>query len=223
MSKKRIKLSREAAYAIAMLIMPFSISLMTKANLGLSMIAAPTYIISERVSFLSYGQAEYILQTLLLILMSVVVGKFRPIYLTSFATAMLYGTILDGFLWLTSPLAVTALWQRLCLFLFGICLTALGVALFMQTYLAPCAYDYFVRTLVQEKRLDLKKTKLINDMVYLAFSAVLTLTLFHKFIGITWGTLFITVVNGHIISFFNNTMEKHIEFYDRFPKLAKYF
>ncbi|MBR2277841.1 MAG: hypothetical protein IJ872_01370 [Eubacterium sp.] len=220
---KKFRLSREAAYVWATIVLPLAVAMMAKANLGLSMIAAPTYIVSEKVSFLSYGQAEYIFQAIILLLMSAVVGKFRLIYLSSFATALIYGTVLDGFVYLLSPLDVTRLWLRIVFFIIGMVLTALGVALYIKTYLPPCAYDYFVRTVVQEKHTDLRKTKLTNDGVYLVLSVVLTLTLFHKFVGITWGTLVITLCNGHIIAFFDKQMEKHIEFYNRFPKLAKYF
>ena len=220
---KKIRLSREAAYIWATIVLPLAIAMMAKANLGLSMIASPTYIVSEKVSFLSYGQAEYIFQTIVLLLMSAVVGKFRLIYLSSFVTALIYGTVLDGFVYLLRPLDVSQLWLRLVFFAVGMVLTALGVELYIKTYLPPCAYDYFVRTVVQEKHTDLRKTKLINDGVYLVLSVVLTLTLFHKFVGITWGTLVITLCNGHIIAFFDKQMDKHIEFYNRFPKFAKYF
>ena len=220
---KKIRLSREAAYVWATIVLPLAIAMMAKANLGLSMIAAPTYIVSEKVSFLSYGQAEYIFQTIVLLLMSAVVGKFRLIYLSSFVTALIYGTVLDGFVYLLRPLDVSQLWLRLVFFAVGMVLTALGVELYIKTYLPPCAYDYFVRTVVQEKHTDLRKTKLINDGVYLILSVVLTLTLFHRFVGITWGTLVITLCNGHIIAFFDKQMDKHIEFYNRFPKFAKYF
>lgn len=206
-----------------MLVLPFAVAIMTKANLGLSMIAAPTFIISERVSFLTYGQAEYILQTVILLLMAAAVGKFRLIYLTSFLSAIIYGTVLDGYIFLLSPFEATQLWQRLILFALGIVLTAIGVELFIKTYLPPCAYDYFVRTLVKEKHTDLRKTKLINDAVYLAASVILTLVLFGKFVGITWGTFVIVAVNGNLIAFFDKLMEKHFEFYNRFPKLAKYY
>ena len=210
-------------YLLAMITVPLAIALMTKADLGLSMIAAPTYIISEKVSFLTYGQTEYIVQTLVLILMCLFVKKFKPSYLTSFLTAIIYGSILDFFIWCFKDLQVEALWLRLILFAIGIILTALGVALFMNTYLAPCAYDYFVRTVVKEKNLDLRKFKLSFDGVFLIISIALTLILFHKFIGATWGTIIIAVCNGNIISFFNKQMNKHIEFFTRFEKLEKIF
>ncbi|MBQ9227866.1 MAG: hypothetical protein IJ168_03445 [Eubacterium sp.] len=220
---KKIKFPRELSFVLAMLVMPFAIALMTKANLGLSMIAAPTYIISEKVPFLTYGQTEYIFQALVLVVMCLTVSKFRLTYLTSFLTAILYGSILDLFIWLLSPVSMDALWQRIIAFLCGMLLTSLGVALFMNTYLAPCAYDYFVRTVVQEKQLDLRRFKLGFDAVFLLISTALTLLLFRRFIGITWGTLVIVVCNGNIIAFLNKQMNRHFEFFDLFPKLSKHF
>ena len=221
--KTKIKLSKELTFLLAIILMPLSISIMTKADFGLSMIAAPTYIISEKVSFLTYGQTEYIVQTLVLILMCLAVGKFRLSYLSSFLTAIIYGSILDFFIWCIRNWQVEAIWLRILLFICGMLLTSLSVALFMNTYLAPCAYDYFVRTVVAEKKLDLRKFKLAFDGVFLVISIALTLILFHKFIGVTWGTIIIAVCNGNIIAFFNKQMQKHIEFFTRFEKLEKLF
>lgn len=223
MNKKSLRFPREVSYVLAMVIMPFAIAIMTKANLGLSMIAAPTYIISEKVPFLTYGQTEYIFQALVLLVMCFAVGKFKAAYLTSFVTAIIYGSILDLFIWLLRDWSLDIMWQRILVFICGMLLTSLGVALFMNTYLAPCAYDYFVRTVVEEKQLDLRKFKLGFDAVFMVISVVLTLTLFHKFIGITWGTLVIVVCNGNIIAFINKQMQKHLTLYDLFPKIAKHF
>lgn len=220
---KTNKFPRELSYVLGMLFLPFAIAIMTKANLGLSMIAAPTYIISEKVSFLSYGQTEYIAQGIMLILMCLVVKKFKWTYLTAFLTSLIYGTILDFFIWVVSFWTVEAMWLRVLLFVIGMLFTSLGVAMFMNTYLAPCMWDYFVRTVVEEKQLDLRKFKLSYDFVFLIISVVLTLVLFHKFIGITWGTLVIAACNGNIIAVINKWFNKHFELYDAFPKLAKLY
>lgn len=220
---KKLRLSRELMYVLGLITMPFAITLMTKANFGLSMIAAPTYIISEKFSFITYGQAEYAVQALVLVLMCLVVRKFKWTYLTSFLTAIIYGSILDMFIWLMRDWSVEAVWLRILLFVVGMVLTAIGVCMFLHTYLAPCSYDYFVKTVVEEKKLDLKKVKLANDFTYLIVSLVLTLVLFKGFVGITWGTIIIVICNGNIISFVSKQMDKHIEFYNHFPKLAKFF
>ena len=220
---KKIKFPKELCFVLGIILMPFSISIMTKANLGLSMIAAPTYIISEKVSFLSYGQTEYIFQALVLIVMCIVVKKFRWSYLTSFVTAVIYGSILDFFIWCERSWVVDKLWPRILLFALGMLITSISVALFMNTYLAPCAYDYFVRTVVSEKKLDLRKFKLGFDFFFLALSTALTLILFHKFIGMTWGTLIIAALNGNIISAVNKFFNKKFEFYTAVPKLEKIY
>lgn len=209
-------------FVLGMIFLPFSVTLCTKANLGMSMIAAPTYIISEYTP-LSYGQTEYIFQALVLVVMCLIVGKFKWSYLTSFLTAILYGSILDFFIWLLKDWDVSAMWMRVLVFACGIFFCAVGVAMYMCTYLAPCAYDYLVRTVVEEKKIELKKVKLTNDFIYLILSVVLTLVLFHRFVGVTWGTLVIAIVNGNLISFVYKQFEKHIELFDHFPKLAKRF
>lgn len=222
MKSKRIKLSRELAFVLGMVIMPLAITLCTKAGLGLSMIAAPTYIISEKIP-ITYGQTEYIFQLLVLVVMSLIVGKFKPIYLTSFLSALVYGTILDFFIWCMSGFEVTALWLRILFFACGVVLTALGVAILMNTYLPPCAYDYLVREVVKERGIELKKVKLTNDGIYFVTAVLLTLLLHRRFIGITWGTLIIVAVNGHLISAFNKLLNSRIDFFTRFPKLEKIF
>ena len=220
---KKLRVPRELTYVLGLLLLPLAVSLMTKAGLGLSMIAAPTYIISEKVPFLTYGQTEYIAQGIVLLVMCLVVRKFKWTYLTSYVTALIYGTILDGFLWLLRGWEPEAMWVRVIAFLVGMVLTSLGVAMFMNTYLAPAAWDYFVRTVVEEKHLDLRKFKLGYDFFFLVVSVALTLLLFGRFIGITWGTLVIALCNGNLIAFIDNFMKKHFEQYDLFPKLSKHF
>lgn len=219
----KLKVSRELMYVLAMVFMPFAVALCTKADLGLSMIAAPTYIISERVDFLTYGQTEYIFQALVLVIMCIIIKKFKWSYLTSFVSAVIYGTVLDFYIWLLGDWHVTEMWMRVVVFILGIVFTALGVAMFINTYIAPCAYDYLVKMVVEERHFPLKKVKLINDFTYLGVSVALTLILFGKFVGVTYGTLIIAVVNGHLISWTSNFIQNHFELYDRFPKLAKIF
>lgn len=221
-ANKKIRLSSELMFVLGMLLMPFAVTLCTKANLGMSMIAAPTYIISEKTP-LSYGQTEYIFQALVLILMCALVGKAKPIYLTSFISAVVYGSVLDFYIWLLRGFEANALALRIVLLIAGMVLTSLAVAMLMHTYLPPCAYDYLVREVVEQRHLPLKKTKLANDFIYLVLSVSLTLILFHGFVGVSWGTLIMAVFNGYIISFFSKFIDKNITVFTRFSKLEKIF
>lgn len=220
--KAKIKVSSELMWVLGMLIMPFAITLCTKANLGMSMIAAPTYIVSEK-TILSYGQTEYIFQAIVLLIMCLMVKRFKLIYLTSFASAIIYGTILDFYIWLMRDVEANAMWLRVVFFILGMVLTSFAVACFMHTYLAPCAYDYLVREVVEVRKFDLRKFKLINDATYMVLALVLTLVLFRGFVGVSVGTLIMVVLNGNIISFFSKWMDKHCTVKARFKKLEKIF
>lgn len=219
---KKIKMSRESAYVLGLLIMPFAVAFTVKADLGMSMIAAPTYIISQRVSFLSYGMTEYIVQGVLLAIMCIVIKKFRVAYLMSFATAVIYGGILDFACFVTKEIPTESMAVRVILFILGMLLTSFSVALFFNTYLAPCAYDYFVAKIGTEKNLNMRKWKLAFDFSMLIVSVILSLVLFHKFVAINFGTLIMALLNGNLISFFSNQMQKRVDFFDRLP-FAKYF
>lgn len=219
---KKIKLSRELCYVLGMLIMPFAVSLTIKADLGMSMIAAPSYIISERAPFITTGQTEWIMQALFIVLMCVIIKKFRLTYLTSFLSAFIYGILLDFDIYITGFFQANHVALRIILLLAGMVLTSLSVALFFNTYLAPCAYDYFVRNVGEEKKLDMRKWKLCYDFAMLIASVLLSLILFKRLIAINVGTLIMAVFNGNIIAFFSKLINKHFTLFDRFP-LRKYF
>ena len=219
---KKIRMSREMAYLLGLLIMPFAVAFTVRADLGMSMVSAPSYIISQKIGIISYGTTEYLFQALFLILMCVIIKKVRLSYLTSFLTAIVYGYLLDFAVYVTQFIPADSLFVRIPLLILGMLMTSLGVAFFFNTYLAPCAYDFFVRVVGHEKKLDMRKWKLSFDFSMLVLSVALSLILFRKFIAISYGTIIMAVFNGHIIAFFSNTMQKHIDFFDRFP-LAKYF
>ena len=60
MKKKTI--NSELVYLFAIIILSFSIDLMTIANMGLSAINRTAYILSKKIDLLTYGQAEYIVE-----------------------------------------------------------------------------------------------------------------------------------------------------------------
>ena len=93
MKKRRI--NSEILYLIAILVLSFSIDLLTIANMGLSAINGPAYILSEKVYSLTYGQAEYIVEGIIFIIFCILMKKFKMTYLSSFITGVLYATMAD--------------------------------------------------------------------------------------------------------------------------------
>lgn len=204
--------------------MPFSAALTIKSNLGTSMIVAPAYIISERLDFISQGQTEYIIQAFFLVLMCAILKRFKPAYLMSFVSALLYGSILDLAKWLIKADVVPeSIIVRIVFLVVGMVLTSFSVSLFFKTYLAPCAYDFFVSKIGKEKKLDMRKWKLSYDISMLVISILLSFVLFHRLIGINVGTIAMAVLNGNIIAAFTKLLDSRVEFFNRFERLSEYF
>lgn len=227
---KRIRVKSEVIYVAAILLLSFSVAMISCTGFGVSMIVAPAYILSERISFLTFGQSEYIIQGILFVVFCILMKKVKLVYFSSFITCILYGAVLD--LWrLIIPhfnpnlYAVGSLpiGLRLIYFVFGMLLTSFSVALFFQTYLYPQVYDFFVKGISSHFNLNRTKFKIYFDMISLAVACLMTLLLFYKFVGIGIGTIIMTCFNGMLIGFFSKLFDKYLEVTPIFKAFSKYF
>ena len=173
---KKIRLSSEIAYLLAIVLLSLAVAILTAADFGISMIVAPAYLLSLKVGGITFGQAEYIIQAGVFVLLCLVLKKFKPIYLMSFVTCLIYGAVLD--LWRLTPCfnpSVTepgsmALWLRIPMFIIGVLLTSFSVALFFKTYLYPQVYDFFVKAVSLRYGIKLSVFKTIVDITLLLAS-----------------------------------------------------
>ena len=226
---KKITVSSEIVYFAAIILLSLAVSLLTAANFGISMIVAPAYLFSLKSGFLTFGQAEYIIQAGLFVIFCLVMKKFKPVYLSSFITCLIYGAILD--LWRCIPLfnpKVTApgsmgLSLRIAMFIIGMLLTSFSVSLFYKTYLYPQVYDFFVKGVTEKYNLKLSVFKTCFDLFCLAASTVMSFVFFKKFVGIYWGTLVMTVFNGTLIGFFGNLTSRVFNIKPAFKNFALKF
>ena len=224
---KRI-FSTELAYVLGILILALGTALMTLADFGLSMVVAPAYLLHLKVSqvlpFFTFGMAEYMLQAALLVLMALVMRRFKLGYLFSFGTAVLYGLALDGALWLTAPIAAASLAWRMVYFVLGMVLGSFSISLFFHTYIAPEVYELFVKEVSNKTGMDIHRFKTGYDRVSCLISVVLSFAFFGlwHFEGVGIGTIVTALVNGKLIGLCTQQLEKHFRFQDTFP-LRRYF
>ena len=227
---KKITLHSELIYILATLILSFSSAMQTAADLGISMIIAPAYIVSQKLTFLTFGQSEYLVQGLVFIAFCVLMKGFKPVYLASFGTALFYGAALD--MWRTvipafnqsvtvpgsMPMPV-----RIAMLGSGMIITATAVALFFHTYLYPQVYDFFVREVSKRYKKDRTKFKIAFDTSCLVVAVALSLLFFGKLVGVGVGTVIMTLLNGRLIGFFDNKLDKYCTVKPIFPKVEKAF
>ncbi|MCM1365015.1 MAG: DUF6198 family protein [Faecalibacterium sp.] len=227
---KKIKLSSELVYILSILFISFAVAMISSTNFGISMIVAPAYIISEKVSFLTFGQSEYVVQGLLFIVFCILMKKVKLVYFSSFITGVIYGAVLDFWRFVIPhfnpdvtvpgalPFALKAVY-----FILGMLLTSLAIAMFFKTYIYPQVYDFFVKGITEHFGINQTKFKYGFDITFLLISCVLTFVLFRKIVGIGVGTIIMTLCNGFLIGMFGKMLDKFFEITPRFPKFAAKF
>jgi len=227
---KKIKINNEATYFFAIILIAFSVAMIAAADLGVSMVVAPAYILSLKFSFLTFGQWEYVLQGILFAVFCIIKRKVKLVYFTSFLNCIVYGAVLDMFRTVIpmfnpniTPAGSFAMPLRIAMLGVGMVLTSFAVALFFKAYLYPQVYDFFVKGVAAHFKLDRGKFKICYDLSSLTLSCILSLVLFAGFKGVGIGTLIMALVNGLMISFFDKLLTKYVEFTPAFKKLAKAF
>lgn len=226
-NKKKIVVPSEVIYLLHLLILSFSVALCASSNLGLSMIASPAFIISEKISWLTFGQAEYIVQGILFILMCIFIRKFRPIFLMAFLSCLIYGVMLD--LWRLIPIFSSshnpeewAMWLRILIFASSLIITSFSVMLAFKTYIYPCVVDFVVTAIVKRYNWKLSIVKWSYDGFMLLVSVVLSWALFGGWVGVGFGTLAAAIINGPVIGFFSRMYDKFFVSKPLFPKAEEY-
>ena len=227
--RKKKTIPSEVVYLLGIVLLSLAVAILTAADFGISMIVAPAYLLSLKLGVVSFGQAEYIIQAGLFILLCIALRRFKFVYFMSFVTCLIYGGALD--LWRKLPCfdpAVTApgsmaLSVRIVMFVIGVLLTAFSVALFFKTYLYPQVYDFFVKAVSLKYGIKLSVFKTCFDLTCLTASVVMTFCFFGKLMGVNWGTLVIALINGTLIGFFADKLGELFDFSPWFKSFAEYF
>ncbi|MBQ9767225.1 MAG: hypothetical protein IJW37_03905 [Lachnospiraceae bacterium] len=210
---KKIGKMNEIAWVLGIVLCALGVCLSTKADFGLSMIAAPAYILHVGLvkvfPWFSQGTAEYVFQGALLILLCIAVQKFRLRYLLSFGTAILFGLALD--LWFVvfggnGAYEETSL--RIAAFVLGTLITGLSIAFFFRTKLPQEIYELFVTELSTRYGWKSTRVKQIFDFSCLALSLVLAFFVNRSLEGIGIGTVIVTIVNASVIALFGKGLDK---------------
>ena len=212
----------ELAYVFGILSLVIGVTLMERADFGMSMVVAPAYVLHRFISTLpgmawfTFGVAEYTLQLTLVLVLMLVVRKFRISYFFSFVTAVIYGYLLDLVMWLTPAVPAENIVLRAVLFILGMAVCALGVSLVFHTYIPPEAYELFVSEMSKKFNKQTGRVKWVYDIVSCLTAIALSFAFFGfgTFVGVKWGTVVCAAINGVIISALIKWEDKIFDFKD---------
>ena len=203
--KKKTVMYTETAYVLGVVILALGTAFMALANFGVSMVVAPAYIlylkISEFLPFFTFGMAEYTLQACLIVVMMLILGKFKVRYLLSFVTTIIYGLALDGFMLLLGNIPADTIIIRIIFYI----------------KLPPAAYEMFVAEVSKKFGANITKFKTCYDLVSCVVAILMSFIFFGfgSFKGINVGTVICAFLNGPLIGIFGKLYEKNFEFKDK--------
>lgn len=209
------------AYLFGLVILAMGTALMERADFGMSMVVAPAYILHLAVSpvfpAFTFGMAEYCLQLVLIAALSLALRRFRKGYLFSFVTAVAYGLILDGCIFLVGLVPGDGTIIRCICFVSGMVMGSIGVALLFHMYFAPEAYELVVKEVAGKSGRSIAAVKTVYDLVSLTVSVILSFCFFGwmHFEGVKLGTLITALVNGWLIGRISALLEARFDFTDR--------
>lgn len=218
----------ELAYVFGIIFVAFGVAFMEMVDFGVSMVVAPAYLLhlklSETWSFFSFGMAEYTLQAVLLIVMMLVLRKFKFSYLFSFVTAVIYGFVLDLCMAAVSGIPHETMMARILYYALGMVLCAIGISLFFHTYIAPEVYELFVKEVSAKFNVEIHRFKTGYDICSCLVGVILSFCFFGLWVfrGVRWGTIVCALINGSIIGLCSKFFDRFFIFKDGL-NLRKYF
>ncbi|MGN1006934.1 MAG: DUF6198 family protein [Aristaeellaceae bacterium] len=219
MKRKKIFYA-ELAYVLGIPVLALGTALMEKADFGMSMVVAPAYIVHRRLvkvlPWFSFGVAEFVLQAALLIVLSMLMGRFKRSYLFSFVTAGLYGLALDGSICAAAWIPANGIALRLVCYACGMILCAAGVALLFHSYIPPEAYELVVKELAGKYSRDVGRVKTVYDCMSCLAGIALSFAFFGwgRFEGVKAGTILCALVNGALIGWMDRRLSAAFDFRD---------
>ncbi len=191
---KKTGKTSELLWVAGTVLLALGVSLCSKADLGVSMIAAPSFVISsaleERAPFFTTGVTSYIIQGIVLVLTCAVIRRFNWRFLLTFVSAVVYGYTLDLFIWLLRDVSFDTVALRWAVLLVGNSISAFGVACFFRTYLPLQVYEMFVSEVSARFSFSVTKTKWCLDLSLLAISVSLAFLLFGDGGSFNWSGIY---------------------------------
>ena len=226
LKEKKIGYS-EYAYFFGMLIFSLSSALMAKSGFGVSLTSAPAYVLYVKASLteaVTFGSTEYTFQALVLIFLFALVGRWKKAYLFSFASAVFYAFSLDAFINILN-LIPTNIFIRIAYMVVAAVIAPLALALLSHTYITPYAYTFFQN----EVAFRFSKDKIVVFWAYNIFNGLIAIGLsFYffgvgRFVGVSIGTLLITLTCILLMRPWEIFIEKRYKFRDKSKKIKRHF
>lgn len=204
---------RIPVFMAGILISSFGVALSAKANLGITPISSPPYVLSL-LTPLTMGTITTITHVIFIAAQILILRKnYKPKDLLQLVLALVYGRVMDFSTWLLRDLSPTSYPERLGLCFLSICVIAFGVYLTVAADIMFLAGEGLVSAISKTTGKEFGRIKIIVDSSLLVFAAAVSLIFLHRLEGIREGTFIAAVAVGLLVQLYG-------KIFSRFTKSA---
>ncbi len=219
-TKPKIRLPGELFLFLAMVLNSLAVTLLIKADFGLSALSAVPYVLHLAFPVLSIGTWNTVMQCLWLVITMIAIQKWKPGYLFSFVLAFLFGLLLDAWAPVLAPLS-DGLVPRLLYFTAGFFIMSVGISLFFLCGTPVLPFDTVPRAFIMEKGVSVLAARMGLDLLNLGLALAVGLIFVGRVVGIGLGTVVSALLMGVVVSRVTPFIEARFQVEPYFKTLGK--
>lgn len=204
----------------AMVLNSLAVTLMIKADFGISAISSVPYVLYVAFPVMSLGTWNALIQCAWLVITMLAIRKIKPGYLFSFVLAFVFGLMLDGWEALMAPWTM-AMAARIGYYAAGFGIMSVGISLFFLCGTPVLPFDTVPRAFVLEKGLSVRTARTAFDLINLVLSLSVSLLFVGRIVGIGIGTVVSALFIGTVASKITEWLKARYEVKPHFEILGK--
>ncbi len=201
---------RYTLFALGLFFSALGIAFSIQAQLGLSTVSSPGYVLSVQFDALSFGVWSIITNCFFVLCQILILRKnFKPIQLLQIPFSILFGYFTDFGVWLVSPIPVPNYAVQLLLVLAGIVVLGFGITLAVIANVMYNSGEGLVKAVSDVSGWKFGNVKIAFDIACVLTAVVLSAVFFSgKIIGVREGTVISALLTGNVVKIMTRILTK---------------
>ena len=189
---------------IGIFVMALGVTLMKKADLGISPQASVGNVVSIRFTNLSLGTWFFLFSCLQVLLQIVVLRKnYKPIQLLQLLVSLTFSTFTDLFMFILRGLAPETYLSKFLVLVIGIIVLGLSISILVIANVLMNTGEGLIKAISDQFGFEFGHVKTWSDVITVSIAVILSLIFFHGLRGVREGTIISALVTGFVVSFFS--------------------
>jgi uncharacterized protein len=205
--EKKINIPGEIALSIGVLLTSFAVTLMVRANFGISTMMSLPYVLSRIFAEVSFGTWNLIFQTCLLVTLVTTTRRFKSGYVISIVFAAAFGFVLD--LFANALIGLPGdLTFRVFYFMAGYLLVCVAISFMIGSKVPIMITDSFIHDLAIHFKVTFGRLKTLFDIVYVTFAVCFSMAFMGGLVGVGIGTVIMACITGSGVHAATNVLRR---------------